>query len=157
MLGGIFWAGFEVNVMIKHKLVAMLVSVLCGVLFGAGLLVSDMANPNTVQGFLDIAGDWNASLAFVMLGALSVTSLGFAVSQRRTVSLLGEEFPSIRRGITWRLVCGALIFGMGWGILGICPAPAIVLMGQGVWQAVVFFVTMLTAMAGVIWWDKRSM
>ena len=82
MLGGIFWAGFEVNVMIKHKLVAMLVSVLCGVLFGAGLLVSDMANPNTVQGFLDIAGDWNASLAFVMLGALSVASLGFAASER---------------------------------------------------------------------------
>ena len=128
------------------KTVANAISLISGLIFGLGLIVSDMANPLTVQNFLDVAGDWNAALLFVMLGALIVASIGFRLTKHKKHSLLGQDFPSIKQGLDKRLIIGSLIFGMGWGIAGICPAPALVLVGMGVWQAMVFFAVMFVAM-----------
>ena len=128
------------------KTVANAISLISGLIFGFGLIISDMANPLTVQDFLDIAGDWNGALLFVMLGALIVASIGFWLTKHKKHSLLGQDFPSIKQGLDKRLIIGSLIFGMGWGIAGICPASALVLVGMGVWQAVVFFAVMFVAM-----------
>nr|WP_309575707.1 DUF6691 family protein [Moraxella osloensis] len=137
-----------------RKEIVLLISAICGLVFGAGLIVSDMANPKTVQSFLDLAGDWNPALMFVMVGALIVATIGFNLSRLKKTSLSGAPFPPIRRGIDKRLAIGSMIFGVGWGIAGICPAPAVVLMGMGIWQGMVFFVAMLVGMGMVIAFDK---
>jgi len=139
---------------IMRKEIVLLISGICGLVFGTGLIVSDMANPKTVQSFLDLAGDWNPALMFVMIGALIVATIGFNLSRLKKTSLSGAPFPPIRRGIDKRLAIGSMIFGVGWGIAGICPAPAVVLMGMGIWQGVVFFVAMLVGMGIVIAFDK---
>ena len=139
-----------------RKEIVLLISAICGLVFGTGLIVSDMANPKTVQSFLDLAGDWNPALMFVMVGALIVATIGFNFSRLKKTSLSGAPFPPIRRGIDKRLAIGSMIFGVGWGIAGICPAPAVVLMGMGIWQGVVFFVAMLVGMGMVIAFDKTQ-
>lgn len=141
---------------IMQKEIVLLISAICGLLFGTGLIVSDMANPKTVQSFLDLAGEWNPALMFVMVGALIVATIGFNLSRLKKTSLSGAPFPPIRRGIDKRLAIGSMIFGVGWGIAGICPAPAVVLMGMGIWQGVVFFVAMLVGMGMVIAFDKTQ-
>ena len=141
---------------IVRKEIVLLISAICGLVFGTGLIVSDMANPKTVQSFLDLAGDWNPALIFVMVGALIVATIGFNLSRLKKTSLSGAPFPPIRRGIDKRLAIGSMIFGIGWGIAGICPAPAVVLMGMGIWQGVVFFVAMLVGMGMVIEFDKTQ-
>lgn len=105
---------------------------LAGLLFGAGLIVSGMANPEKVLGFLDLAGRWDPSLAFVMAGAIGVAVFAFAWAKRRTLSLLGLpiQLPAAR-AITVRLVAGSAVFGIGWGLAGFCPGPAIVSVGFG--------------------------
>src|SRR5437870_1042194 len=102
-------------------------SLLAGLVFGLGLIVSGMANPAKVLGFLDLAGHWDPSLAFVMAGAIAVGAVAFALASRRTQSLLGTEMrlPSARH-IDRRLVVGSVLFGIGWGIAGFCPGPALV-------------------------------
>lgn len=139
-----------------RKEIVLLISAICGLVFGTGLIVSDMANPKTVQSFLDLAGDWNPALMFVMIGALIVATIGFNLSRLKKTSLSGVPFPPIRRGIDMRLAIGSMIFGVGWGIAGICPAPAVVLMGMGIWQGAVFFVAMLVGMGMVIAFDKTQ-
>lgn len=134
----------------------ILISGICGLIFGTGLIVSDMANPTTVQRFLDLAGDWNPALMFVMIGALMVATVGFNLSKFKQTSLSGAPFPAVRTGIDKRLAIGSMIFGIGWGIAGICPAPAIVLMGMGIWQGVVFFIAMLVGMGIMLAYDKAS-
>ena len=141
---------------IMRKEIVLLISAICGLVFGTGLIVSDMANPKTVQSFLDLAGDWNPALMFVMVGALIVATIGFNLSRLKKTSLSGAPFPPIRRGIDMRLAIGSMIFGIGWGIAGICPAPAVVLMGMGIWQGVVFFIAMLVGMGMVIAFDKTQ-
>lgn len=138
------------------KAMTLLISGICGLLFGTGLMVSDMANPKTVQSFLDLAGDWNPALMFVMIGALIVAIIGFNLSKFKKTSLSGEPFPPLRRGIDKRLAIGSMIFGIGWGIAGICPAPAVVLMGMGMWQGMLFFVAMLVGMAIMLAFDKAK-
>src|SRR5262249_27780452 len=103
-----------------------------GLVFGIGLLVSQMANPAKVLGFLDLAGSWDPSLAFVMAGAVCVAVIGFFLAGRRSTTLLGTPFflPSARV-IDTRLVGGALLFGIGWGLGGFCPGPALVAIGAG--------------------------
>jgi len=103
-----------------------LAALLAGLLFGLGLAVSGMAQPAKVVGFLDLFGDWDPSLALVMAGALAVSLLGFRVVLRRKTPLFAPQFhlPSARE-ITTPLVIGAAIFGVGWGIGGYCPGPAI--------------------------------
>jgi uncharacterized membrane protein YedE/YeeE len=125
----------------------ILTSLLAGLVFGIGLIVSGMANPAKVLGFLDLAGHWDPSLALVMAGAISVGLIFFAVAKRRTQSFLGTEMKLPKaRDIDRRLVGGGLLFGIGWGVAGFCPGPAVVALGMGETKAVVFVVAMLVGM-----------
>ena len=118
-----------------------------GVLFGWGLIISGMSNPQKVLGFLDLTGPWDPSLMFVMLGAVMVGLGGFYVASKRTQAFFGGalHIPS-RRDITKPLIIGSLIFGAGWGIAGFCPGPALVALGAGHLKALVFVVAMLVGM-----------
>lgn len=125
----------------------VLTSLLAGLVFGIGLLVSGMANPVKVLGFLDVTGSWDPSLALVMAGAIGVGVLSFAVAKRRTLSFLGAEMRlPTARDIDRRLIVGGLLFGVGWGVAGFCPGPALVALGMGETKAVVFAVAMLVGM-----------
>lgn len=123
-------------------------SLLAGLVFGLGLIVSGMADPAKVLGFLDLAGAWDPSLAFVMAGAIAVGVVAFFVAGRRARSFLGLEMklPTGRR-IDRRLVLGSLAFGVGWGLAGFCPGPALVALGMGELKAMVFVIAMLAGMA----------
>lgn len=127
----------------KHLLSAFLV----GLLFGIGLIVSGLANPVKVLAFLDLAGAWDPSLALVMGAAVMVGSIAFLLAGKRSHSLLGEpmRLPT-RRDIDKRLVFGSLGFGIGWGLVGLCPGPALVAVGTGDIKAVVFVIAMLAGM-----------
>lgn len=118
-----------------------------GLVFGWGLLISGMTDPGKVLGFLDLAGSWDPSLAFVMGGAVLVGIMGFAVAKNRTTSFLGSamHLPT-SRDIDRRLVFGALTFGAGWGLAGFCPGPALVTMGAGEPKAVLFVASMIAGM-----------
>jgi uncharacterized membrane protein YedE/YeeE len=118
-----------------------------GLLFGFGLIVSGMANPAKVLGFLDIAGRWDPSLALVIAGANAVGLAGFAVAARRTVTLLGTPMmlPTART-IDRHLVAGSVVFGVGWGLAGFCPGPALVALGAGHLKALVFVAAMVAGM-----------
>ena len=120
---------------------------IAGLVFGFGLLISGMANPAKVIGFLDLAGRWDPSLALVMVGAIAVGAIGFALAGRRAETLLGTplQLPA-RREIDGRLVAGSVLFGVGWGLAGYCPGPAVVALGTGQAKAVVFVVAMLLGM-----------
>lgn len=122
-------------------------SLLAGLVFGLGLIVSGMANPAKVLGFLDLAGDWDPSLALVMAGAVAVGLLAFRFTRGRTTSMLGApmKLPTAR-DIDRRLVAGAAAFGVGWGIAGFCPGPALVALGMGEPKALVFVAAMLAGM-----------
>lgn len=122
-------------------------SLFAGLVFGLGLIVSGMANPAKVLGFLDLAGAWDPSLALVMAGAITVAAPAFAVAKRRRLSLLGAtmNLPKTRR-IDRRLVIGSLLFGIGWGVAGFCPGPALVALGMGEGRALVFALAMLAGM-----------
>jgi uncharacterized protein len=125
----------------------VLASLLAGLIFGLGLLLSGMANPAKVLGFLDLAGAWDPSLALVMAGAIAVGLVAFTLAKGRTHSLLGAEMklPGARQ-IDRRLVGGSLLFGIGWGVAGFCPGPALVALGMGQAKAVVFVLAMLAGM-----------
>lgn len=122
-------------------------ALMAGLIFGLGLYLSGMTNPAKVLGFLDLAGDWDPSLALVMLGALMVSSVFFFFARRRDAALLGApmQMPT-RRNIDRRLVLGSIVFGIGWAIAGLCPGPAVALLLTGRWQAVLFSVAMLAGM-----------
>ena len=115
-----------------------------GGLFSAGLMLSGMSNPAKVIGFLDIFGQWDPSLAFVMIGAILVAFIPFQKAIRKPVTVFNEviELPKNTQ-LDTKLVAGAFIFGIGWGIAGICPAPAFTLIGLGYYQALYFIVAML--------------
>jgi uncharacterized protein len=122
-------------------------SFVAGLIFGTGLCLSGMIQQSKVLGFLDLAGQWDPSLAFVMGGAISVGLVVFSIAGRRTVSLPGNgsDIPP-KRDIDRRLVTGSLIFGVGWGLSGICPGPGIALLAFGSSQAITFVVAMLAGM-----------
>ena len=125
----------------------VIASLLAGLVFGLGLVLSGMANPAKIIGFLDLAGSWDPSLALVMAGAIAVGLLAFIVARNRTVSFLGEEMrlPSARH-VDHRLVVGSLLFGLGWGIAGFCPGPGLVALGMGEVKAGLFVAAMLVGM-----------
>jgi uncharacterized protein len=120
---------------------------LIGLLFGIGLLLSGMTDPGKVIGFLDLAGAWDPSLALVMGGAILVGLFAFGIARKRTSSFLGTtmHLPD-SRDIDRRLVAGSLLFGIGWGLAGFCPGPALVSLGSGQPKAVVFVLAMLAGM-----------
>ena len=118
-----------------------------GVLFGWGLIISGMSNPQKVLGFLDITGLWDPSLLFVMMGAILVGLAGFFIASKRTQVFFGGTFHlPTRRDVTKPLIIGSFIFGIGWGLAGICPGPALVALGAGQIKALVFTVAMLAGM-----------
>ena len=118
-----------------------------GLLFGLGLILSGMANPAKVLGFLDLAGAWDPSLALVMGGAIAIGSIAFAIAKKRHLSYLGlsMQIPT-NRAIDKRLALGSVVFGIGWGLAGICHGPAIVLLGAGSIKGAVFVSSMLMGM-----------
>ena len=119
-----------------------------GLVFGAGLILSGMTDTAKVIGFLDIAGNWDPSLAFVMGGAILVGFFAFRLAARRTRSFLsGAMHLPQRRDIDARLVAGSVVFGVGWGLAGFCPGPALVSFASGVAPAAVFVAAMLFGMA----------
>ena len=104
----------------------LLLVIMSGVLFGLGLSISGMINPTIVLGFLDVAGDWNPALIFVMVGALLITTLGYPLVFKRKVPLFGTQFHlPVKKHLDARLITGAACFGVGWGMSGYCPGPAI--------------------------------
>ena len=125
----------------------VMTSLLAGLVFGFGLILSGMANSAKVLGFLDLAGGWDPSLALVMAGAIAVGSVSFALAKTRTISFLGAEMKlTTARHIDRRLIAGGLVFGIGWGIAGFCPGPALVALGMGEDKAFVFVAAMLAGM-----------
>jgi uncharacterized protein len=123
------------------------VSFLLGLMFGVGLIVSGMTNPAKVLGFLDIAGAWDPSLALVVAGAIAAAFVPFRLAIAREHSLLGEpmRLPT-RRDIGPRLILGSAVFGIGWGLAGFCPGPAVVSVGAGLPPAGWFAAAMLAGM-----------
>ena len=119
-----------------------------GLIFGLGLIVSGMTDPSKVIGFLDLAGRWDPSLAFVMAGAIAVGIFAYRFARKRAAAFLGGamRLPAARE-MDRRLVLGSLAFGIGWGLGGLCPGPAIVSLGAGQDKAYVFVLAMLAGMA----------
>ena len=126
----------------------ILTALMAGLLFGIGLIVSGMTDPAKVVGFLDLAGNWDPSLAFVMGGAILVGVFAFGVARKRERSLLGApmRLPTATR-IDRRLVLGSLAFGAGWGLAGYCPGPALASLVSGGEKPLVFTLAMLAGMA----------
>ncbi|NHN79254.1 YeeE/YedE family protein [Azotobacter chroococcum] len=124
-----------------------LTALLAGLIFGLGLLLAGMSNPAKVLGFLDLGGAWDPSLALVMASAIGVALLPFSWARRQQRSLLGApmQLPQ-KRELDRRLIGGSLLFGIGWGIAGICPGPALTLLLGGYWQSLLFVLAMLGGM-----------
>ena len=136
---------------------AFLTSLLAGLLFGLGLIVSGMANPAKVLGFLDLAGIWDPSLALVMGGAIAIGAIFFFIARHRKVSLLNApmKLPT-SRAIDRRLVIGSLLFGIGWGLAGFCPGPGLVALGMGEMKALWFVAAMLAGMGVYALFDTQA-
>lgn len=130
----------------------MLVNLFGGTLFGLGLAISGMVNPQKVIGFLDFAGDWDPTLALVFGGALLVTIPAFRLILRRSRPVLAEEFelPS-KKDVDGRLLAGAAIFGIGWGLAGFCPGPAVTALASGLLPVFAFVAAMVAGMAAYKW------
>lgn len=126
---------------------ALTLSLLSGLIFGIGLILAGMANPAKVLAFLDIAGLWDPSLGLVMAGAIGIGLVAFGIAKRRNLSYLGFsiQLPT-NRIIDKRLVLGSMGFGIGWGLVGICPAPAFVLLGVGSSKGIIFVTAMIIGM-----------
>ena len=135
----------------------VLSALLSGLVFGLGLIVSGMANPAKVLGFLDLAGAWDPSLALVMGGAILVGFFAFLVARKRTRSFIGAEMKlPTASAIDRRLLTGSALFGAGWGIAGFCPGPGLVALGMGEPKAVVFVAAMLVGMVIFSWRETRQ-
>jgi uncharacterized protein len=135
----------------------IIASFVSGLVFGIGLLMSGMTEPAKVIGFLDIFGAWDATLAFVMGGAVAVASLGFALARRRGAPILASHFAwPARSDIDGPLVAGSALFGVGWGLSGICPGPALVNLAGLSAPIIVFVATMVLGMFGYELWQRRS-
>jgi uncharacterized membrane protein YedE/YeeE len=130
------------------RILQFLATLISGTLFGLGLALSGMLDPVRVRGFLDVTGNWDPSLAFVMGGALAVTAAGVALSKRMKKPAFASAFalPTNTKQIDFRLVAGSSLFGIGWGMAGLCPGPAVSLLSTGFPIIVAFIVAMATGM-----------
>lgn len=130
----------------------ILLQFVIALIFGVGLVISGMVDPAKVLNFLDVAGSWDPSLAFVMAGAVAVTMIGYRVVLARPKPLFAPEFQlPTRREIDMRLVFGAGLFGVGWGLAGFCPGPALTALGLGAPGTLAFVPAMLAGMAAARW------
>ena len=134
-----------------------LVSLIAGLVFGLGLAIAEMTNPLKVLAFLDLAGDWDPSLAFVMGGAVTVTAVAFRLILRRPVPFYGERFhlPTLTQ-IDRKLLIGAALFGIGWGLAGYCPGPALATMLVGNSEVWLFVPSMLVGGALQRWQQRHT-
>lgn len=131
---------------LTKRLVPALVS---GILFGAGLTIGGMTNPDRVRGFLDVFGRWDPTLAFVMAGAVLVMAIAWRVRARMQTPLFGDKFSlPDRSDLDAKLITGSALFGIGWGLAGLCPGPAIAGLALGFWQTWLFVAAMLAGMLG---------
>ena len=123
-------------------------ALICGFLFGLGLAISEMVNPAKVLGFLDVTGNWDPSLIFVMAAGLAVTLLTFRFILKQSRPIFEHEFhlPSQGTTIDRQLMTGATIFGIGWGLVGYCPGPAIASLAYGQMESVIFLVAMMAGL-----------
>ena len=144
-----------------RKIKQWLVALLAGALFATGLVVSGMTQPAKVIGFLNVAGlvdparfgAWDPSLAFVMAAAIPVAAVGFAIARRCQAPLCATEFSGPTNSkLDTRLVVGAVLFGIGWGLAGYCPGPALASLGLGGWRVLLFVASMLVGMAAFRIW-----
>jgi uncharacterized protein len=128
--------------------VTLAAALVAGLLFGLGLVISGMTNPANILGFLDVAGDWRPALAFTMAGAILVAAPAFHYvrKHRRTLTGKGAELPD-RLRIDRRLILGSAIFGVGWGLIGLCPGPALILLTGLSPQAIIFVACLALGMA----------
>ncbi|HEK1688941.1 TPA: YeeE/YedE family protein [Pseudomonas putida] len=128
-----------------------------GLIFGLGLLLAGMANPAKVLAFLDVTGAWDPSLALVMAGAIAVAAAPLNWARKHKRSLLGAPMQlPVKRELDARLIGGSLVFGIGWGIAGICPGPAVAISLTGHWQVLVFVVAMLVGMYAFTVLQRRT-
>lgn len=133
-----------------------LLALLAGLIFGLGLVISGMTNPDRILAFLDIAGIWNPSLAFVMVSAIGVSAPAFAYARRNGRSLLGVELSLPNRShIPPRLLIGAGLFGVGWGLSGFCPGPAIVALAYLDGRVMLFVAMLALGWLLADWLDTR--
>jgi uncharacterized protein len=134
----------------------IVLNILLGLLFGLGLILSGMANPAKVLNFLDVTGTWDPSLAFVMAGAIAVTAIGYAIAARRTAPLAGGSFNHpARTTIDASLLTGAAVFGLGWGLAGLCPGPALTSLTLAAPGVLAFVPSMLIGIAAGIWFARN--
>ncbi|MBC3831356.1 YeeE/YedE family protein [Undibacterium amnicola] len=128
-------------------LITVFIAALSGIIFGVGLIIAGMANPAKVLDFLDLFGAWDPSLALVMGGAIGLAILPFTILRKKAVSWSGEllRFPK-KTDIDGRLIGGSLLFGIGWGIAGICPGPSLILLGAGIAKGAAFVLMMCLGM-----------
>lgn len=126
-----------------------LVALMCGLVFGVGLAVSGMTNPAKVLAFLDVAGSWDPTLALVMGGALAVSAAGYALARRQPHPWLADAFaiPTLR-DLDARLLGGAAIFGIGWGMVGLCPGPALANLFRGNAEVALFVAALIAGSVG---------
>jgi len=134
----------------------ILIAFAAGIIFSVGLIVSQMVNPAKVLNFLDVAGHWDPTLAFVMGGALLVTIPGFRLVTRRSRPLFAERFQlPTKKDLDARLIGGAALFGIGWGIAGLCPGPALTALATGLLPVVGFVAAMAGGMVVHRLWLER--
>ena len=134
-----------------------LVSLICGIIFGIGLVISEMINPTKVLGFLNLFGDWDPSLAFVMLGALIISSPFFHLFKNNKKPIFTERFSySHNKEINKNLIIGSSLFGAGWGLIGLCPGPAIASLALFNISSAVFVIAMFVGFYLVKLSDLRT-
>ncbi len=132
-------------------------ALVAGVFFGVGLALSGMIDPNKVLNFLDVAGNWDPSLALVMGGALSITFIAFGIIPKRDRPLFDEKFRlPTRRDIDRPLIMGAILFGAGWGIAGYCPGPALASFGMGLMDPIILIASMILGFIAQRYWSLRN-
>lgn len=131
-------------------------SLISGLIFGLGLIAGGMTDPSKVKGFLDLFGRWDPSLALVMGGAIAVGVFAFAATKKKAVSWVGEPFEKpASMAVDRPLMAGGALFGIGWGLGGFCPGPALVAVGAGLPQAFVFALSMMVGMWAYDRWQVR--
>lgn len=141
----------------NNSIRTLVIAFVAGLIFGLGLLIGGMTNPAKVLNFLDVTGTWDPSLAFVMGAALCLTIPGFMLAKKRGITFFGSalQLPT-KSDIDAKLIGGSVLFGLGWGLVGFCPGPALVAFGNGAEMAIVFFVSMVLGMMAFSLIDSKN-